>query len=163
MLTYSAAICRFLEVSGFWTCVLDSGVGDVTIRVTSSRHGEGILMWIQRAAAAIFTLSLAACASPQWREENNRCSNQFLFEIPANIQTVPQTRSYPIEVPTGQVNCTTFGNQTTCTQVRRTEWVPRTEWVQIDLNAPRRQALIDACVAEACMRRMGNRECRPAR
>jgi hypothetical protein len=124
-------------------------------------------MRIRLTTVVILAATLTGCASQQWREENARCSNRFIAEIPQNIQIIPRTYTRPVQVPTGAMNCNTIrnsmGSNTSCTPVTRLEWVPYTTLEPVDLNAPLRQAAVSSCVAQACTERMGNRDCRANR
>jgi len=115
-------------------------------------------------AFLLIPLLLLGCATQEYRQAENECTYDANRRFPINNVSEVVTVTRPIEVPTGQTNCTTnyFGNQatTTCQQVTRTEFRNFQETRIVDLNRDIRQNAINSCTAQICMRRYGNTECK---
>jgi hypothetical protein len=110
------------------------------------------------------TLLLAGCATPEFNNAKAECSNDAFRQYPVNNIPTVVTLTRPVQVPTGQTNCTTsyMGNfaNTSCQQVMRTEYIPYQQTRIVDANARSRDSAIDSCAAGLCIRRYGNAECR---
>jgi len=110
------------------------------------------------------TLFLCGCSTPEYRNAKNECSYEALRQHPINNVASVVSKKRPIQVPTGQTNCTTtylgYIADTQCTQVMRTEYVPYQETVVIDTNENARESAMNFCAARLCYNRFGNAECK---
>ncbi len=115
--------------------------------------------------ALLLILLTAGCSTPEFRNARNSCYNDALQKYPIyNVSSVI-TATRPVQVPTGQTNCTSrvtpFGRiETECTQVMKTEYVPYQQNVVNDANADNRERAINSCAVEICYRAYGNANCK---
>lgn len=70
-----------------------------------------------------------------------------------------ETRSR--SVPSGITTCNSFYGTVTCRESMRTEFYTVPSIRTVDRNAPRRDAQIQQCTQQACVRKYGNAECKP--
>ena len=118
-----------------------------------------------RIFALVIVLLTAGCSTPEYRNARNSCYYDALQQYPIyNVASVV-TLTRPVQVPTGQTNCTTrytlMGTaETQCTQVMRTEYVPYQQSVVSDANANIRESVINSCAAAICNRAYGNTNCK---
>jgi hypothetical protein len=107
-----------------------------------------------------------ACGTPEYRAERSVCEAEWVRKIPPRLERQLVERVRYIEVPTGRTTCTTTNTPTgavqNCVSQTRTEAIPYTTVETVDVNAPRRDVQIRACAAQACSRKFGNPECKPA-
>ncbi|MDR9485804.1 MULTISPECIES: hypothetical protein [Sediminimonas] len=106
-------------------------------------------------------LALAACATPEYRQERDICTAEWMQKIPPEFEQRLVTKTRTIEVPTGESTCRKVNDVVKCQQVMRTEFIPYTTVETVDVNETRRDAQIRACAQKACMARFGNPECDP--
>lgn len=106
-------------------------------------------------------LALAACATPEYRQEQDICTAEWMQKIPPEYEQRLVNRTRAIEVPTGQTTCRKVGDVVQCQQIMRTEFIPYTTVETVDVNKARRDPKIRACTQSACMARYGNPECKP--
>lgn len=107
-----------------------------------------------------FSLLVSACATKEYRQEESACEAVWLQQMPPNYQqrTVEKFRS--VQVPTGEVRCQSIGTTTRCRQIMTTQLVPYTALETVDVAKPGRDANIDQCAEERCLKKFGNRECK---
>ena len=107
---------------------------------------------------------LVGCSTPEYRQARNQCAYQAYQQYPINNITQVVSVQRPVQVPTGQTNCTTdyFGNTatTSCQQVMRTEFRNFQETVVVDTNQNGRNNAINYCAAQTCMNTYGNSDCK---
>jgi len=120
---------------------------------------------MKRIFALVIVLLTAGCSTPEYRNARNSCYYDALQQYPIyNVASVV-TLTRPVQVPTGQTNCTTrytlMGTaETQCTQVMRTEYVPYQQSVVSDANANIRESVVNSCAAAICNRAYGNTNCK---
>ena len=120
---------------------------------------------MKRIFALVIVLLTAGCSTPEFRNAKNSCYHDALQQYPIyNVASVV-TLTRPVQVPTGQTNCTTrytlMGTaETQCTQVMRTEYVPYQQSVLTDANADSRERVVNSCAAAICVRAYGNANCK---
>ena len=118
-----------------------------------------------RIFALVIVLLTAGCSTPEFRNAKNSCYYDALQKYPIyNVSSVV-TLTRPVQVPTGQTNCTTrytlMGTaETQCTQVMRTEYVPYQQSVVTDANADSRERAVNSCAVEICYKAYGNANCK---
>ncbi|MBX3456621.1 hypothetical protein [Ferrovibrio sp.] len=121
----------------------------------------GTIRWSLLPALALL---LSGCATPEWTHEKNICATRYYAEIPAVYSQVMVNKTRYIQVPDGNVTCTTSGSgnttTTNCIQGTRSEAVPYTAVETVDLNKDQRDAAIKSCAASACVAKYGNPDCR---
>jgi hypothetical protein len=109
-------------------------------------------------------IALSGCATQEYRQATNECSYEAYQRYPVNNVTQVINVQRPVEVPTGQTNCTTdyIGNtaNTSCRQVMRTEMRNFQQTVVADSNESYRQSAIRSCAAQKCYSRYGNADCK---
>ena len=105
---------------------------------------------------------LAACGTPEQRQERALCTAQWMEKIPPKTELRLVKNRYHELVPTGKSVCVTKGNTTTCQDEMKRDWVERQEIEEIDLNGPERNAQIKACTVKQCQSKFGNAECSPS-
>lgn len=110
--------------------------------------------------AVSVVLVVASCGTPEYRAERSVCEAQWLQKIPPKYERQIVERVRYIQVPTGVSTCTTANNVQTCVAQMRSEAIPYTAVETVDVNAPARDAQIQACTVKACSARYGNPECR---
>ena len=71
--------------------------------------------------------------------ERSKCNDLAYSEYPQQIEQRIEQRYKSIEVPSG-TNCNTYNGYTTCSNTYRTETIPYTEVVNVDLNKGARKA-----------------------
>lgn len=107
---------------------------------------------------------VAGCATKEWRQANSVCAAKYKNEIPPNYQQITVNKTRAVQVPSGNVNCQTFGSgymrTTNCTQGTRTEYIPYTAVKTVDLNKGRRDAAIRSCTTSSCYQQYGNAACK---
>ena len=117
-----------------------------------------------RISLTAIAIALSGCTTQEYRQATNECLYEAYQRYPVNNVTQVIIVQRPVEVPTGQTNCTTdyFGNtaNTTCRQVMRTEMRNFQESVTSDANESYRQNAIRSCAAQKCYSRYGNTECK---
>lgn len=108
-------------------------------------------------------LALSGCATEAYRATESQCAPAAFAKYPVVMQPRLETRSRPIEVPTGRTKCTTVtnGNRTesTCQDITRTEYQNYQVYVDVDINERGRNQVITACARNQCMRTHGNTTC----
>ncbi len=113
------------------------------------------------------TIPLLGCATPERNHEKNICSVRYHAEIPAIYSQVMVNKTRYVQVPNGNVTCTTtnLGNttKTNCVEGTRSEAVPYTAVETVDLNKDQRDMAINACANNACIVKYGNPDCRVSR
>ena len=113
-----------------------------------------------RLAATIVLGSLAAaCATPERLQARLDCAREWEMLIPPRYQPVFATGHRRATVPDGTSSCTTRGDTRSCRQGTRTEWVPYTEVLTVDVNAGARNLRIARCTDTRCLDAYGNAEC----
>ena len=121
-------------------------------------------MWLLRISLFALAIVLSGCATQEYRQAANECSYEAYQRYPVNNVTQIVTVQRPVQVPTGQTNCTTnyFGNtaSTSCQQVMTTEMRNFQESVTSDANESYRQNAIRSCAAQKCYTRYGNADCK---
>lgn len=105
-------------------------------------------------------LTVVACATPQFKAEEQSCSATWSAKIPPIFQQQLVNRTRTIQVPTGQMTCTYYGYTQQCNQIMRTEYIPYTAVETVDIRAPERNRHIASCTAAACSKKYGNAECK---
>lgn len=115
----------------------------------------------------IFALVLCViqgCTTAEFRTAKNQCAGDAYREYPINNVPTVVTRTQPVQVPTGQTNCSTtylgVTANTTCNQVMTTEFRNYQETVIVDTNANSREITMQRCAARLCYSRYGNAECK---
>ena len=107
---------------------------------------------------------LCACATPEFRQARGECSPEAFQQHPVHLVATLVTHTSVVQVPTGQTHCVTTqtGNvsNTSCQQVMRMDVVPYQERVMVDVNAARREAVMNQCAAQLCNTRYGNPACK---
>ena len=107
---------------------------------------------------------LASCATTEFREEKGICSATWTKKIPPRYEQEMYNAMQSRQVPTGQVSCTTSGygysSYTNCTQLMRTEFYTVPSVRTVDRNATRRNAEINSCTQNMCLKKFGNVECK---
>ena len=104
---------------------------------------------------------LAGCATREWHQVNDACVRIYRREIPPHYERVLVEEEKEIEVPDGNIQCTTKNGKTDCTQGTRIEYIPYTTLKTVDTNANRRQAAIEICTKHCCMNLYRNEDCEP--
>jgi hypothetical protein len=117
-----------------------------------------------RISLTALVFALSGCATQEYRQAASECSYEANQRYPVNNVTQIVTVQRPVQVPTGQTNCTTnyFGNtaSTSCQQVMTTEMRNFQESVTSDTNESYRQNAIRSCAAQKCFSRYGNADCK---
>lgn len=117
-----------------------------------------------RVSLIALAIALSGCATQEYRQATNECSYEAYQRYPVNNVTQVINVQRPVEVPTGQTNCTTdyLGNtaNTTCRQIMRTEMRNFQQNVVVDTNESSRQSAIKSCAAQKCYSRYGNADCK---
>ncbi|PTE21311.1 hypothetical protein C5F48_12800 [Cereibacter changlensis JA139] len=103
---------------------------------------------------------LGSCGTPEYRAEQSLCRAEWQQKIPPRYEQQLVERVRYEQRPTGQTNCTTVGNQTSCQQVMTTISIPYTAVETVDVLSSRRDVQIEACTVRACAARYGNPECK---
>lgn len=67
------------------------------------------------------------------------------------------------QVPSGMTSCTGYGYSMICNQTMRTEYYTIPAVRTVDRNKPQRDAQINACTQNLCMKKYGNAECKPSK
>lgn len=112
-------------------------------------------------AVLLATAAFASgCATPEYLQAHQLCSQEWFAKIPPIYQQVLVNRSRRIQVPDGTSTCTTSGNTTKCKQGMRSDWVPYVEAQTVDINQDQRDLRIDQCAANRCIRSYGNSDCK---
>jgi hypothetical protein len=123
-------------------------------------------MVLQRFLVLSFALFLSSCATQEYQQASRECAYEAFQKYPVNNVTQVVTVQRPVEVPTGETNCTTdydyfLGRaKTNCRQVMRIEMRNFQESVINDTNYSARQNAINSCAAQKCYSRYGNTECK---
>lgn len=90
------------------------------------------------------------CNTSQWEHEKNIGSSRYYAQIPAIYSQVTVNKTRYVQVPNGNVTCTTTdsGNTktTNCTQGTRSEAVPYTAAETVDLNKDQHDAALLAII-----------------
>ena len=120
---------------------------------------------MKRIFALVIVLLTAGCSTPEYRNARNSCYYDALQQYPVNNISSIVTLTRPVQVPTGQTNCTSrvtgMGRiETECTQVMRTDYVPYQQSVVSDANATIRERVVNSCAAAICNRAYGNTNCK---
>jgi hypothetical protein len=115
--------------------------------------------------ALVIVLLVAGCSTPEYRNARNSCYYDALQQYPVNNVSSVVTLTRPVQVPTGQSECTsrvrgTGRIDTECTQIMRTDYVPYQQSVVSDANANIRERVVNSCAAAACNRAYGNANCK---
>ncbi len=120
----------------------------------------------QRFLVLSFALFLSSCATQEYQQASRECAYEAFQKYPVNNVTQVVTVQRPVEVPTGETNCTTdydyfLGRaKTNCRQVMRIEMRNFQESVVNDTNFSTRQNAINSCAAQKCYSRYGNATCK---
>ena len=114
-----------------------------------------------RLAFLAVPLLFGSCGTPEYQAERSTCQAEWDQKIPPNFQQQLVTRTRYEQRPTGQVNCTTYGNFTQCQQVMSTVGIPYTAVETVDVNQPGRDVQVKAGAVKACQKKFGNAECKP--
>ena len=118
------------------------------------------LPWV---AVGVLVAFLTGCASAEWNAARQNCRAIWFERIPPNYQQITVQRTRTVEVPDGNIRCSSdaYGNTTTssCTQGTRTMYIPYTATETIDTNKKRRNAQIMNCTTITCMDTYGNADC----
>lgn len=121
-------------------------------------------MSLLRVSLTALAILLSGCATQEYRQAVNECSYEAYQRYPVNNVTQIVTVQRPVQVPTGQTDCTTnyFGNtaSTSCQQIMRTEMRNFQQNVVVDTNDSYRQNAIRSCAAQKCYSRYGNADCK---
>lgn len=111
----------------------------------------------------VMCLVATGCASKEWRQANGVCTASFNQKIPPNYVQRSVQRTRAVTVPNGRVSCYSSGYgyavTTNCTEGTRTEYVPYTAVITVDLNKPQRDAEINNCTTNSCFQQYGNAKC----
>ena len=117
-----------------------------------------------RITSFFVVIGLFGCATQEYRQAANECAYEAFQRYPVNNVTQVVTVQRPVQVPTGQTDCTTnyFGNtaSTSCQQVMRTEMRNFQQNVVVDTNDSYRQTAIRSCAAQKCYSKYGNTDCK---
>jgi hypothetical protein len=116
------------------------------------------------ATAAVCTVSLLqGCATKEFRAAREECQPEASRKFPVHNYLTTVTKTRTVKVPTGQTNCTTSYNgptaNTSCQQEMRTEYQNYQELETVDRNEQQRNALVQSCARDLCMKRSGNQKC----
>lgn len=106
---------------------------------------------------------LVGCATQERRNAVDRCQSSALRMYPYKFERMLVTKNKTIQVPTGDVTCTRYGNVTQCDSQMRTEYIPYTAIDNVDVNRDLREAEAKSCADSFCLSTYQNRECKPAR
>lgn len=119
---------------------------------------------MKRIFALVIVLLTAGCSTPEYRNARNSCYYDALQQYPVNNITSVVTLTRPVQVPTGQSECTSRvrGSRidTECTQIMRTDYVPYQQSVVSDSNANIRERVVNVCAEAVCYRAYGNANCK---
>jgi len=112
---------------------------------------------------AVLCLAVTGCVSDEWIQVRDACRAKYLREIPVEYQQITVQKTRPVQVPTGTTVCRTTehgrSSTTTCTEGKRTEYVPYTAVETVDINKERRDLAINNCTDLTCTQRYGNSDC----
>ena len=110
-------------------------------------------------------LALSGCATPEYKAAYAECSPGAFTQYPEDKVRSFEMRQRWIQVPTGQVNCTSVQDaankkQTVCTPITTVSSLTVMEPVIVDRNEEPRRRLISACTQSLCVSRFGNGDCK---
>jgi hypothetical protein len=111
-------------------------------------------------------LAVSGCATPEYKAAYSECSPGAFAQYPEDKVHSFEMRQRLIQVPTGQVSCTSVQDaankkQTVCTPLTTVSSIMVMEPVIMDRNEEPRRRLINACTQSLCVARFGNGDCKP--
>ena len=106
----------------------------------------------------VFIVLFSGCTK-EYMAERSKCNDLAYSEYPQKMEQRIEQRYKSIQVPSG-TNCSTYNGYTTCNNTYRTETIPYTEVVNVDLNKGARQAWARECARNSCYDLYGNADCK---
>ena len=111
-------------------------------------------------------LAVSGCATPEYKAAYSECSPGAFAQYPEDKVHSFEMRQRLIQVPTGQVSCTSVQDgankkQTVCTPITTVSSIMVMAPVIVDRNEETRRRLISACAQSLCVARFGNGDCKP--
>ena len=112
---------------------------------------------------ALITVTMAGCASKEYRIEKKICDSSAREKFPPKIISKIGTCYRTIEIPY-RTDCDTYadgfgGFSTRCTQRTKKERIPYSCTTEIDTNRTARSEFVTSCVRTSCLERYGNKDC----
>jgi len=108
-------------------------------------------------------LILFSCSTPEFDAAKSSCSAVWQAKIPSRFEQEMYNMSQSRQVPSGMTSCTGYGYSMICNQTMRTEYYTIPAVRTVDRNKPQRDAQINACTQNLCMKKYGNAECKPSK
>ncbi len=104
---------------------------------------------------------LTACATAEYRLAENECTQEGLERYPPSVES-RYTEEYFWEEVYDGVHCTPvrIGHARSCSVRKSRVLRSRPVWVNVDHNAPPRDAFIRQCAAQKCILLYGNADCK---
>jgi hypothetical protein len=120
----------------------------------------------------LMTIITAGCATPEYNQARFECNQVAYQKYPQMLQSTVVRKSTRVEVPDGNVTCSTvsiesggtvgrplYRTETQCRQGSKYQTRYYDDLVAIDVNESARNMFIFACVNDLCLRRYGNNNC----
>jgi len=112
------------------------------------------------------SLLITGCATKEYLNAQTECSPAAFQRYPVNNTQMYVQRTRSVQVATGAEDCETRteGNRTytRCKPEMKTQSVPYQSLEWVDTNTQARNAYLNSCTAQLCVKRFGNQECEPA-
>jgi hypothetical protein len=119
---------------------------------------------IKRIQVTLAVIFLVACATQARKDIVAQCTQDGFQLHPQIIKEKLVQRLKTVQVPTGEINCTTIGIEayatTNCKANTRTEFIPYTALENIDINKSTRDSYILNCADSICNQNYKNKECK---
>ena len=120
-------------------------------------------MKILAITSVFLSFLLVGCETAEKSGVKNECAYPAFSKYPINNVMTTVTRNKQVEVPTGEIRCTSnsIGTYTTtkCTEVTETKWIDYQDTAIVDLNERARRDEINRCAERTCYSRYGNADC----
>jgi len=112
------------------------------------------------------SLLLSGCATKEYLNAQNECSPSAYRQYPVQNMQIYVERTRTVQVATGAEECEsrTEGNRTytRCKPEMRMRSVPYQSLEWVDANTQARNAYLQSCTAQICVKRYGNPACETA-
>jgi hypothetical protein len=107
---------------------------------------------------------LIGCATPARNDAENQCKADAYRQHPPLIERMTVNKTRAVRVPTGDVDCSTYGtgqySTTTCKAKTKIDYIPYIAIENVDKNEPLRNLYLKSCADSICLQNLGNKDCK---
>ena len=103
---------------------------------------------------------VSGCSTPEYRAQRDACSGEGYANYPVKMEQRVREGTKEITVADGSdCNTSVYNGKVICKTRYKTEYIPYTYVVNVDVNKSARNSLIRECAKSNCLSIYGNTKC----